>query len=75
MWVLAVGYRTSNDESHVCTYCDKVVKAGSGVLIKYSSAQSDESITSSHLTNRIGHEQCVKIHGSRSEQEALIPVR
>jgi hypothetical protein len=70
--ILAMGYRTSNEESHVCTYCDKVVGVGQGVLIKYYPAQSDESIISSHFTNRIGHEQCVKQYGSKHEQESLI---
>ena len=73
--VLAMGYRTLNDESHVCTYCDKVVEAGQGVLIKYTPAQSDESIMRSHFTNRIGHEDCVKLYGSIREQEALIQSR
>ena len=67
-----MGYRTPNEESHVCVYCDKVVEAGQGVLIKYSPAQSNESIMNSHFTDRIGHEQCVKLHGSIREQEALI---
>ena len=70
-----MGYRTSNDESHVCTYCDKLVEAGKGVLVKYSSSQSDEAIIFSHLTNRIGHEKCIRVHGSHIEQQALIPVK
>ena len=67
-----MGYRTSNEEAHVCIYCDKLVEAGQGVLLKYSPTQSDASIRLSRLTNRISHEQCVKIYGSRVEQEALI---
>ena len=72
--VLAMGYRTSNDESHVCVYCDIVVEAGQGVLLKYSPAQSDEAIVVAHLTDRISHETCVQTHGSGIDQEALIPV-
>lgn len=73
--LLAMGYRTPNDESHVCIYCEQLVEVGRGVLVKYSPAQSDEAIVLSHLTDRIGHEQCVKTLGSVLEQEALIPFK
>ena len=68
-----MGYRTPNEESHVCIYCDIIVEVGQGVLLKYSPAQADEAIVLSHLTDRIGHEQCIKVNGSSLEQEALIP--
>ena len=73
--VLAMGYRTSNEESHVCVYCDNIVESGQGILLKYSPAQTDEAIVVSRLTDRISHEQCVKRYGSNKEQEALIPFR
>ena len=68
-----MGYRTVNEESHICEYCDNIVKGGQGILLKYSSAQSDASITESRLTYRVGHEQCIKQYGSTSEQQALKP--
>ena len=70
--VLVMGYRTPNEESHVCTYCDILVEAGQGVLLKYSPAQSAASIIRSHFTNRISHAACVELYGSVREQEALI---
>jgi len=66
-----MGYLTHNEESHVCIYCDRLVEALQGVLIKYSPVQSDESLMGSHFTNRIGHKNCVKLYGSKREQEAL----
>ena len=68
-----MGYRTLNDESHVCEYCDTLIEAGQGMLMKYSPAQSDESLMASHFTHRVGHEHCIKEYGSRGDQEALIP--
>jgi len=68
-----MGYRTHNDESHVCVYCDTLIEKGNGVLLKYSYSQSDEAITVYRFTNRVGHEQCVNLHGSAIEQEALVP--
>ena len=68
-----MGYRTPNEESHICLYCDRIVAAGQGVLLKYSPAQSDTAILTSRFTNRIGHERCTELYGSRYEQEALFP--
>ena len=68
-----MGYRTPNDYPHSCEYCGVLVEAGQGVLLKYSLAQSDESIMLEHLTDRIGHEKCVKDHGSSSDKQALMP--
>ncbi len=68
-----MGYRTLSDESHVCIYCDIIVEAGRGILVKYSPTQSDEAIVISHLTDRVAHEQCLKLYGSMPEQDALIP--
>ena len=73
--LLVMCYRTPNEESHVCIYCDTTVEGGQGVLLKYFPAQSDESIIISHLSDRVGHEKCVKQHGSLQDQEALLPFR
>ena len=70
-----MGYRTVNDESHMCTYCDIPVDAGQGVLVKYALSQSDEAIVNAHLTDRVAHEKCIKRYGSKREQDALIPFK
>ena len=67
-----VGYKTLNEEPHVCIYCDSLVGVGEGVLLKYSHSQSDNSITRDHLSNKVGHIFCVETHGVRFERDALI---
>ena len=70
---LRMGYRTPNEETHDCVYCDFQVEKGEGVLLKYSDSQTDEDIVNNHLSNRVGHDDCVKIHGTPIEKQALIP--
>ena len=67
-----MGYKTPNEDSHVCIYCDVIVGAGEGVLLKYSPTQPDDAIVKYHFSDRAGHLSCVEAYGSLTEQEALI---
>ena len=65
------GYKTVNDESHACTYCDEIVNKGEGVLLKYADTQTDESIIIRHETDRVAHKKCVREQGLAFEKRAL----